>query len=60
MDRATKAALVEYGRVIKKSGWKAGEPLIKKYEKLHPDFKKWAHAIGIFLRAEELVDEKPR
>lgn len=50
-----KARLVEYGRRIKVEGWNAGEPMILEAEKQWPDFRRWAHALGIMLRAEELL-----
>lgn len=53
-------ALVEYGRTIRQSGWKAGEPLIRKNSKRWKDFGKWAMALGIMLRAEELLEEQGR
>jgi hypothetical protein len=48
-------ALTEYGRAIKRGGWRAGEPLISQYERTIPDFRRWARALGIMLRAEELL-----
>lgn len=51
-------ALAQYGRAIRKDGWKAGEPLIEKYEKRFKDFKRWAYALGIMLRANELLEEE--
>lgn len=48
-------ALTEYGRTIQRNGWRAGEPLIDRYEKMIPDFRRWAHALGIMLRAKELL-----
>lgn len=48
-------ALTEYGRIIKRDGWKAGEPIIDRYEHTIPDFRRWAYALGIMLRAEELL-----
>lgn len=51
-------ALAEYGRAIQQDGWKAGEPLIQKHARRFVDFKKWAYALGIMLRAEELLDEE--
>lgn len=53
-----KEALVHYGRTIRREGWMAGEPLIEEYERTIPEFRKWAHALGIMLRAEELLDGK--
>lgn len=48
-------ALTEYGRTIKRDGWRVGEPLIDRCEKTIPDFRRWAYALGIMLRAEELL-----
>lgn len=56
MAPAMERALIRYGRTIKKSGWRAGEPLIEKYNKIFPEFKKWAYALGILLRVTELLD----
>ena len=53
-------ALVEYGRTIRQSGWKAGEPLIQKNSKRWKDFGKLAKALGIMLRAKELLEEQGR
>lgn len=50
-------ALAEYGKTIKKHGWKAGEPTIQAGEKKFPDFRRWAHALAIMLRAEEILQE---
>jgi len=48
----------EYGREIKKNGWKAGEPMIVDgMKKGGPDFKKWTSAIAIMLRTVELLEE---
>lgn len=60
MDKAMKLAVAEYGRVIKKDGWEAGEKIIRKYEKKFPDFEKWAHALGVMLRANEILEEEDR
>lgn len=48
-------ALAEYGRAIKKDGWKAGEPIIDRHERKILEFRRWAYALGIMLRAEELL-----
>ncbi len=60
MNKAMESALLEYGRVIKRDGWRAGEPLIEAGEKRFKDFKKWAHGLGIMLRAKELLNELSR
>jgi hypothetical protein len=57
MEEAMKQALVDYWRTIKRKGWKAGEPLIRRYSGRWKDFEKWAKALGIMLRAEELLNE---
>lgn len=49
-------ALVEYGRTIRECGWKEGEPLIDAGEKEFTDFRRWATALGIMLRAQEILD----
>lgn len=48
-------ALAEYGRTIRKDGWMAGEAIIEKYELEITEFRRWAYALGIVLRAEELL-----
>ena len=48
-------ALAEYGRTIQEDGWRAGELMIERYAREIPDFKRWAYARGIMLRAEELL-----
>jgi hypothetical protein len=47
--------ITEYGRTIQVDGWQAGEAVIRKYESRIPDFRRWAYALGILLRAEELL-----
>lgn len=49
--------LVEYGRTIREKGWEAGEPLIQRHSREWKDFRKWAFALGIVLRAKELLEE---
>jgi hypothetical protein len=56
MDARMKHALLQYGAVIKRRGWDAGEPLIRAGEKRFRDFRRWAYALGILLRAKELLD----
>jgi hypothetical protein len=48
-------AMAEYGRKIEADGWAAGELVIQKYESRIPHFRRWAYALGIMLRAEELL-----
>ena len=48
-------AVSEYGKAIQENGWMAGEVVIERYERRIPDFRKWAYALGIMLRAEELL-----
>lgn len=48
-------AIAEYGRTIQKDGWQAGEAVILRYEPGISDFRRWAYALGIMLRAEELL-----
>lgn len=57
MDAEMIDALADYGRTIKQNGWQAGESLIEKYSSRFEDFKKWAYALAIMLRAEEILDE---
>ena len=51
-------ALAHYGRIIREGGWQAGEPLIVQYAEQFTDFKRWAHAFGIMLRAKEILEEE--
>lgn len=54
-----KIELAEYGKTIRKAGWRAGEPLVARGELRWPGvFKQWAHALGIMLRAIELLEEE--
>lgn len=48
-------ALAEYGQAIKRDGWAAGEPIIERHERKIPEFRRWAHALGIMLRVKELL-----
>jgi hypothetical protein len=58
MDKeALKVALAEYGNEIRANGFAAGEPIIQKHQRKIRDFRRWAHAFGIMLRAEELLDQ---
>lgn len=56
MSSQMKRALFQYGAAIKCCGWDAGEPLIRAGEKRFRDFRRWAYALGILLRAKELLD----
>ncbi len=56
MDARLVPALTAYGRIIKAHGWAAGEPFIERTARRIPEFRRWAHALGIMLRAEELLD----
>lgn len=53
-------ALAEYGRTIKEHGWKEGEPIIEAWEKEFPDFRRWAGALAIMLRTQEILEEEGR
>jgi hypothetical protein len=55
MDQAMQDALVEYGSTIKAHGLESGEPLIDAGEARFKDFRRWAYALGIVLRVEELL-----
>ena len=48
-------AVSEYGKEIQENRWMAGELVIQRYEHRIPDFRSWAYALGIMLRAEELL-----
>lgn len=58
MSNEMRKALAHYGAEIKHKGWKAGEPLIEKYENRFPGFRKWAYALGIMLRAREIFADR--
>ena len=49
------ADLARDGRIVKRRGWKAGEAFIRRASRRHKDFDRWAHALAIMLRAEELL-----
>jgi len=57
MDHEMKKALERYGRRILESGWAAGEPMILEFERRFPAFRRWAYALGICLRAREILDD---
>jgi hypothetical protein len=56
VDEEMKRELIEYGRRIQIEGWQIMEPMIWKAEKRWPDFRRWAYALGIVLRAEEILN----
>lgn len=59
MNPKMKAALKSYAQTIKQKGWKAGEKLIEDGVKnFGKEFKQWARAIGVYLRAKELLESK--
>lgn len=58
MNESLKAALRAYARTILQDGWDAGEQVIKQHELAFKDFRRWAYALGILLRAREILDEK--
>lgn len=53
-------ALAVYGATIKTSGWEAGEPLIARFSEEFMNFREMAWAVGVVLRAEEIVEELER
>ena len=57
MNEEMREALAEYGATIKCSGWKAGDALIEAGEKKWPEFRRWAYALGIVLRANEILED---
>lgn len=57
MEDAMREALKEYGHVIKREGWQAGELLIQEEKYRFKDFEKWANALAIALRTKELLEE---
>jgi|RhiMethySRZTD1v2_1073278.scaffolds.fasta_scaffold5308472_1 hypothetical protein len=56
-DVAFREALTTYAMKIRKDGWASGETLIETFEEQFPDFRRWAYACGIMLRAEELLKD---
>ncbi len=54
-EAVLKAALKEYGSIIKAHGSRAGEAVIEKHQKKLPDFRRWAYGLGIMLRSDELM-----
>lgn len=56
-DNAFKEALTTYAMKIKKDGWASGEKLIQRFEKRWVEFRPFAYACGIMLRAEEILKE---
>lgn len=57
MDEDMKNELARYGEAIRRDGWQIGEPMIWEAEKRWPDFRRWAHALAIMLRAEEILND---
>lgn len=55
MNQEMKKALVDYARAIQDHGWEAGEHLIFRNERRFPGFRRWAYALIIVLRVEELL-----
>ncbi len=58
MDQEMDRALIQYGTTIKAQGWAAGEPLILQGMRQWPEFRQWAHALGIMLRAKEILESR--
>ena len=56
MDQEMKDALAWYGRELRANGRQAAEPLIAAGELRFTDFRRWATALAILLRAEEFLD----
>lgn len=57
MSAGMRTALEEYGATIQEHGWEAGEALIEKYSEQYRDFERWARALSIVLRTNELLEE---
>ena len=53
------SVLAEYGSAVKVGGWQAGEPIIEANKNI-PDIEKWAMAMRLMIRADELLQEKKR
>jgi len=51
-------ALAIYGATIKERGWEAGEPMIARFAEEFMDFREMAWAVGMVLRAEEILEEE--
>lgn len=56
MDKEMKRELVKYGKVILARGWNAGEAVIQESESRFFEFRKWAYALGVMLRAWEILE----
>jgi hypothetical protein len=57
VEEEMKDELARYGRLIRQDGWESGEPMILEAEKRWPDFRRWAHALAIMLRTEEILND---
>lgn len=55
MDWRMKQTLVEYAVTIQDHGWEAGEEFITVQEREIRDFRRWAYALAIVLRAREIL-----
>ncbi len=56
MDEKMKRELVKYGKMILADGWGAGEAVIQGSESRFSEFRKWAYALGVMLRAREILE----
>lgn len=55
MNDDLKQALTEYILTVKACGWEAGEELIAVHEEAVPDFRRWAYALAIVVRVNEIL-----
>jgi hypothetical protein len=60
MEEEMKEALKEYSWMVRRKGYVAATPLLLKYQDRFKDFDKWAMAIRMMFRIEELLDEREK
>lgn len=56
MDPRMRDELAVYGLTILRDGWRAGEAVVRRGERRWRGFRKWACALGVMLRAKELLE----
>jgi hypothetical protein len=55
MNEDLKQALVEYILTVRFLGWDAGEDFIAIHEEAFLDFRRWAYAVAIMIRVDEIL-----
>jgi len=55
MNEDLKRALTEYILTVRTCGWEAGEEFILVHEEGFQDFRRWAYALAIVVRAREIL-----